>query len=289
VPVKFVTALGCGLLALALVCPGAPARAGEGSANLLRGEYLRLKERFEALAQKNSDPRILSCLAMETVALSWTMTAAQLTEDKDARQEWRRKATGFEASWRESRNWEARQLAALDVYYDALRELALYLVTQNQRLPLISALTEIQNQTRDRLAALSGQNDIGLEKRVVLSGALVSLASVTVRSLGGAPMEQPVNVILNNLTLKIEETNQRIDLHYRAKMTLLYTANIKGLTALIFLLGQNAGPPLSGELAIIHRSLNQYGQDHNLPYANSLTWVAQAQATLPLAYWLATH
>ncbi len=272
-------------MALALVCP-APAARAAGAADLLRADYLRLKERFEAQARQNTDPRVLSCLAVETVALSWTLAAAQLTEDEDARREWRTKAAEFEASWNET-SWETRHLRALELYYEALTEVDLYLVTQGQRQALAKELTQIDSQTQRQLQALADRED--LEKRVILSGALVSLASVAIRSLGGAPMEEPVGALLQALVVKSGEIQKRSDLHYRAKLSLFYANNLKGLTSLIFLLGQTAGPPLSRELALIHRSLNQYGQGHSLPYANSLVWVAQAQAVLPLAYWVATH
>lgn len=285
---RLLAALSYGLLALALACHPSMARAAS-SADLLRADYLRLKERFEAQARQNTDPRVLSCLAVETVALSWTLAAAQLTEDEDARREWRTKAAEFETSWDEAKTWDARHLRALELYYEALTEVDLYLVTQGQRQLLAKELTQIENQTQRQLQALSDREDPDLEKRVVLSGALVSLASVATRSLGGAPMEEPVAALLQALVLKSGEIQKRSDLHYRAKLSLLYANNLKGLTTLVFLLGQTAGPPLSRELALIHRSLNQYGQGHSLPYANSLVWVAQAQAVLPLAYWLATH
>jgi hypothetical protein len=123
---------------------------------------------------------------------------------------------------------------------------------------------------------------------VVISGALVSLMSVMVGAVGGGVMEQPTRDIMANVVTKADYISKRPDIHYRAKLSFLYANNVQGLGALIFLLGQNAGPPLSAELAVIHGTLNQYGDDLSLPETQSLTWAAQTQAALPLAYWLAS-
>jgi len=102
-------------------------------------------------------------------------------------------------------------------------------------------------------------------------------------------MRQPVRQVLADMVARSEAVNQRQDIHYRAKLSFLYAGNLSGLTAMIFLLGQSAGPPLSQEMAALHGTLNKYGPGSSLPSAMSLTAVAQAQASLPLAYWLATH
>ena len=255
----------------------------------LQVEFISLKERLESGITENSDPAAVACLAAETTALAWLLAAVHLMEDEESRREWLAKAADFRESWAESGDWDARHLAALEHYYDALSELSIFLVSENQQKPLALEWQQIREKTKQQLALLNGKPESSLEKRVLLSGALVSLSSVAVRSVGGGSMTRPVRQIITELMEKSKNVNQRSDLHYRAKLSLLYAGNLQGLTALTFLLGMNAGPPLSGDLATLHGTLNKYGPGSSLPQATSLTWTAQAQASLPLAYWLASQ
>ena len=68
-----------------------------------QSSFLRLKEHFETLAQRYSDPIILTCLAVETTAQAWTLAAARLTEDPASQAKWQSRAVEFEKSWSASR------------------------------------------------------------------------------------------------------------------------------------------------------------------------------------------
>lgn len=278
---------------LALICvlciPLNPAAALLAqSDDRLRENFLSLKDRFETLARDDTDPQALACLGAETAALAWSLAVIAQTEDPEAREEWRNRAEAFETSIEISKNWDDRHLQALELYYQALWESTLYLVTKNEQPGLARDLRSIAEQTRKKLATLTDHPELNLEKRVLWSAALVGLASVAVRSLGGGTLARPVERIMKDLVARAEAVDRRSDLHYRAKLSLLYINNLQGFTALIFLLGRNAGPPLSRELAALHGMLNKYGPRRSLPDALSLTWTAQAQASLPVAFWLAT-
>ncbi|MDR0881780.1 MAG: hypothetical protein LBP55_04475 [Candidatus Adiutrix sp.] len=252
---------------------------------LAPGEFLDLKESFEDQARATTDPQQLACLGAETTALAWSLAAIRLTEDPEAQNQWRERAAEFKQN-RQERDWDDRHLDALELYYQALREAALYLVTRHQQPALALELRRIDRQTLDKINLLLGRPEVRLEKRVILSGALAALVSVAVRSLGGGPTGPLVRRIIQGLISQAEEVSGRSELHYRARLSLLYVGNLQTLTALVLLLGQSAGPPLSQELAALHRSLNEHGPGLGLPDAVGLIWTAQAQAALPLAFWL---
>jgi len=261
---------------------------GEVPANRLRGDYQRLKHNFEEQIKTTSDPKAASCLSVETAAVSWLLAAANLAANREDSQKWLSKVAEFEKNKGDSKNWDSRHITALEFYYESMTEIIPLLSVKAGQPFMLSELEEIMDKTEEQFAALEGKPDVVPEKRVVISGALVGLMSVIVRAVGGGSMEQPVQGIMSNVVTKADHISKRPDIHYRAKLSLLYANNIQGLTALVFLLGQNAGPPLSAELAVVHGTLNQYGSDLSLPDIMSMTWVAQAQASLPLAYWLAT-
>lgn len=276
-------------LIVVFITQGAGLAVGETTDNRLRGDFQRLKQQFEDEIKKTSDPKITSCLAVETSALAWMLAAANLsatTEDSLLRLN---KANEFEKNRSKAENWDTRNLSALEFYYETMTELITLMSTKTGQSSLISELDQVVATTEEQFAALEGKEDVLPEKRVILSGALVSLMSVLAKTVGGGSMEQPAQRILSNVVTKADHISKRPDIHYRAKLSLLYANNIQGLTAFIFLLGQNAGPPLSSDLAVLHSNLNQYGSGLNLPDVMSLTWVAQAQASVPLGYWLSTN
>ena len=249
--------------------------------------FLRLKDRFETLAQHYSDPIILACLAVETTAQAWTLAAARLTEDPANRAGWQARAAEFEKSWSISRDWDARHRRALKVYYEALSEVAGKVAGVNQDGRQNADLAAALDRNDRALKMLAKRPDDYLEKEV-LSYGLMSLAEVIIRSSDLA-LDQPAGLILEAVAKETEALHRRKGLHYRARLAFIYAAQVQALTDLIFLLGQAAGPPLSRPLADIRASLDKAGADSRLPTTLCLAWTAQAQASLPLAYWLSTR
>lgn len=289
-----------------LFCFGGFQAGGVARAEELDEAFSRLKELFEAQARQNLAPAQLSILGLETTAQAWALAAVGLTEDPEAREEWRGRAEKTPSSPNrfaedeveagrtrrgstDRQSLEERHSAALELYYLAFREVALYLVTANRQKDLALEMKLIHRLTRDKLARLDGQPQRALEKRVVLSGALVALATVAIRSLGGNLLNPQMEGLVNDWLERTEILSRRVDLHYRARLQLLYIGNLRRLTALVFILGRQAGPPLGRELAQLHGNLNTYGPKRGLPGAQSLIWAAQAQAAIPLAYWLSRH
>ena len=277
-----------GLLALlsytpALATPShSPAVTAEDQLN-----FLRLKDRFETLAQRYSDPIILACLAVETTAQAWTLAAARLTEDPENQARWQARASEFEKSWSVNRDWDARHQRALKVYYEALSEVATKVAGVSQDGSQNAELATVLDRNDRALKILAKRPDDYLEKEI-LSYGLMSLAEVIIRS-SDLGLDQPAEFILKAVAEETGALRRRKGLHYRARLAFIYTTQVQGLTDLIFLLGQAAGPPLSHSLADIRAALDKAGADPRLPTTLCLIWTAQAQASLPLAYWLSTR
>lgn len=288
------------------LCFGGFQAGGVALAEELDEAFSQLKENFETQARQNLAPAQLSILGLETTAQAWALAALGLTEDPEAREEWRvwaekayfsphRSASDETEAGRigigpgDRQSLEERHSAALELYYLAFREVVLYLVTANQQKDLALEMKLIHRLTRNKLARLGEQPQQALEKRVILSGALVALATVAIRSLGGNLLNPQMEGLVKNWLERTEILSRRVDLHYRARLQLMYISNLRRLTALIFIFGRQAGPSLSRELAQLHGNLNLYSPKRGLPGAQSLIWAAQAQAAIPLAYWLSRH
>jgi hypothetical protein len=251
-----------------------------------QSNFLRLKERFETLAQRYSDPIILTCLAVETTAQAWTLAAARLNEDPAEQAKWQARAAEFENSWSASRDWDARHRRALKVYYEALSEVARKVAGVYPNGRQNAELTVVLDRNERALAALAKNPDDYLEKEI-LSYVLMNMADVIIRS-SALELDQPADLILDAVIKETRALRRQRTLHYRARLAFIYAAQIQGLTDLLFLLGQTAGPPLSRTLTEIRMALDKDGADSRLPTTLGLIWTAQAQASLPLAYWLST-
>ena len=263
-----------------------PVRAfGQTADDQLRQDYLRLKNRFEALAGRNSDPEILACLAVETTALVWTLAAAHLADDPEDQDRWQREADAFEKSWSESRRWDNRHQRALKAYYQALSEVTRLLLSAGPDQRLEAEFQVATDHTGRKLAALAEKPDAALE-REALSGGLVGAAYVLVRILGRGTLDHQAGLIIADMAEEAAAVRRRRGLHYRARLAFLNACNVQGLTDLIFLLRLTTVPTLGRNLDQVHAVLKKPGPDHRLSTLLGLTWVAQAQAALPLTYWL---
>jgi hypothetical protein len=247
--------------------------------------YIRLKERFESLAPRFSDPAILTCLAVETTALAWTLAAARLTEDQARQVKWQTRAAEFEKSWSASRDWEARHRRALNVYYEAFSEVARQLAGPGQDGGQNADLRAVLDRTDRDMSFLDPRDPDAFLEKEALSRGLMGLGSIIIHSFGPEPSET-AELILATVTEETRALSRRKDIHFRARLALIYAAQVQALTEILFLLGPAAGPPLHPALEEIKAALEKSGADPRLPTTLSLLWTAQAQASLPLAYWL---
>ena len=251
--------------------------------------FLRLKDRFETLVQRHSDPVILACLAVETVAQAWTMAAVRLTEDPGIKAQWQARAAGFEKSWSSTgRDWDTRHRRALRVYYEAFSEVARKVAGVRPDGRRNTELATVLEESDKALSSLARRPPDAYLEREALSNGLMNLAKVIIRS-SDHRLGRPADIILDAVDEEVDALRHRKGLHYRARLSFIYTAQIQALTDLIFLLSQTAGPPLSHPLAEIQAALDRAGSDPRLPITLSLLWTAQAQASLPLAYWMSTR
>ena len=280
-------AVFCFTLALALM------PAGLGAADrdeVLAAQFLSLKSDFEAqvpqLAGRHDE---LAALGAATAAKAWAMAALHLAEDQPNHERWERKIELFDLNSPGSKEFEKRQLEAVWLFYDAFYEVNLSLARKGALRSFEAELRRVRSQAFEKLNAVKEKPGASLEKKNIISEAVISMTTISTRVMGGAPMRRPTSEIMGRLKIRQGEIDRRDDVHYRGRMRLLYLAQLRELTSMTFLLGLSAGPPLSEQMAAIHAELNRHGPAlASETYSEGLIWTAQAQASIPLAYWMAT-
>ena len=279
----YITAVGLVFLFLS----ASQSSAGQGEA--LAADFLRLKTAYEEQAEGLAgSPDKVSCLGAETAARAWALAALSLAGGQEDQARWRERLKLFEIG-EIPEEPELRLLADLWLYFDAFYESALSLAARGELRSLESELRSVRAEAIDKLKAVRDKPGAVWEKKNIIAEALARQISATANALGGAPMRRPTGEIMARLADKTGEISKRTDLHYRARMRLLYLAYLRELTSLTFLVGLSAGPPLSGQMASIHAELNRQGPAlASETHSEGLLWTAQAQAAIPLAYWAAT-
>ena len=200
------------------LCLPAPAAWPQPSAALAEDQsnFLRLKEHFETLAQRYSDPIILTCLAVETTAQAWTLAAARLSEDPVNQARWQARAAEFEKSWSAGRDWDARHRQALKVYYEALSEVARKVAGFYPNGRQNAELAVVLDRNERALAALSKNPDDYLEKETFSYG-LMNLADLIIRSTD-LELDQPADLIMDAVIKETRALRRQKGLHYRARL-----------------------------------------------------------------------
>ncbi|MGL4208654.1 MAG: hypothetical protein ACRCTY_04630 [Candidatus Adiutrix sp.] len=255
----------------------------------LQQQFIELKQQFEKDIKQQAEQQILSAISVKTVALAWAIATenAQLNKDQELKY-WPARIRFFKKTWGQNRNWEEREFLALELYYEALKNFAQIRLANNQQFDFLDELNKATTQISKEI----GSNNLSetLQRRFVISESLVTIMAIFVRSSSnGEYLDDEVSFILENMAKKSKSIHTRPDAHHRARLYLLYANNIKALNHLVFLLAHNAAPPLNRELKAIYSTWAIHGNGSSVPDILSLAWVAQAQASLPIAFWLATH
>ena len=88
---------------------------------------------------------------------------------------------------------------------------------------------------------------------------------------------------------RTEVISRRTDVHYQARMELLYLNNSRSLVDMLFLMAKSGGSPVASEAVVLEKAWRNHFEAGETRVSDlmSLTWVANAQITFPLAWWVA--
>lgn len=287
---SFYSAVAAVFLFSFLVLAPAPGSFASEADERLADQFMILKDDFESrVAELAGNQEELAFLGAATAARAWALAAVFSAESEADRRRWEERLDYFNSGERVFDELENRQLEAVLLFYDAFYESSLSLARKGGLRSFESRLRAIRSEARDKLEAVKDRPGAVWEKKTIVSEAAALLALATSRTMGGAPMRRPTDEIMARLQSRTAEIEKRTDIHYRARMRLLYQLRLRELTSLVFLMGLSAGPPISGQMAAIHAELNRNAASLvSETHSEGLIWTAQAQASIPLAYWVAT-
>ncbi|MDR2368965.1 MAG: hypothetical protein LBF58_12830 [Deltaproteobacteria bacterium] len=282
-------------LSLALAAPAwAQGGFGPGQGDLARLERRldSVKREFEDQLGGLADHRQISALALRAAGEAWMEAAAQADPPGELFDPVEL-IGDFEKGWEESeRSWAEREARALRFYFVALARLAARLAVRSgdkETAANLAGLLKAARSGQKRPRPLTAQA-VEAEAKVFWSNRLCALAAILGHLGDDKAQRQGVADLVEDLLNRSEVVARRTDIHYQAKMELLYLNNAQSVTRVLFLLAKDGPPNVADRAMAMERAWDNHMTKNDLRVADrvSLTWVANAQLAFPLAWWLAS-
>jgi hypothetical protein len=184
---------------------------------------------------------------------------------------------------------EERETGAMRLCADAWTRLAVMLAAKPGRRGDIEALEGLIG--RRELPEAKGRTGPArrAESRVYWSNRLAALFPFLARDMApdkGDAIEDIMADLLNNA----EVTADRRDIHYQARMELLYNNNVRSLAAMMLLVLSQDGSPYRGDAMALRQSWDDSMGNPAFKVSDKITHslLTAAQLSFPLAHWLAS-
>ncbi|MDR2442524.1 MAG: hypothetical protein LBE31_03270 [Deltaproteobacteria bacterium] len=268
---------------------GSKANADTAQAEiLLTAELDRLKHGFENEIKQAGNQNQISALAIRAAALAWATSASAVGGNLTAIPEDR--LAYFDREWEKAKDsWPTREILALRMYFEAVGRLAISVALLEEDAETFESLSLLLTGTdfsgfglaRTKLAQLA-------EDRVFWSNRLSSLATIIIRLQSPDQNSHLIDQI-EDLINRSEVISRRADIHYQARMELLYLNNAQSLASMLFLMAKSKASPIVEQATIMETAWQKHiDGDNQVADLNSLTWVANTQISFPLAWWVAS-
>ncbi|MDR1658461.1 MAG: hypothetical protein LBT47_13110 [Deltaproteobacteria bacterium] len=289
VRLTFLTALLPLLLVLA-----SPARAqptGGPPDILLTIEIDRIKEGFEEQLKQADSQSQISALAIRAAAMAWATSAAAVAGGDSPFPNGRLEF--FQDQWdKAGDSWPSREILALKMYFEAVGRLAILIachepINKAVMEELSSLLSEANYTSFGRLKTKPTQL---AEDRVFWSNRLSTMATIVIKLQNPDQMLELENQIVD-LINRSEVISRREDIHYQARMELLYLNNAQGLASMLFLMAKSDDSPIIEQAQAMETAWQKHIEtgDSQVATQNTLAWVTNTQLSFPLAWWLAAE
>ncbi|MDR2611780.1 MAG: hypothetical protein LBG06_02710 [Deltaproteobacteria bacterium] len=276
---------------MALSCaPGQRlSRAQTADPGALERSLEAVKTEFEREAAGIREPGVLRAAAWKAVGLSFlealaAMDAGRYGEFRD------RNTEEIEQLWADAgADWDGREIRAMRLCDDAWTRLAALLAGRAGSSRVLEELGDVMSRHEvTSRRARTGPARLA-EAKVFWSNRLAALFPLLAKCLPGEP-EEGLADITEDLLNNAEVTAARRDIHYQARMDLLYSNNVRSITSMMFLsLGQPSSPYRADAGALrLSWEDSMANQAFKVSDRISHSLLTAAQLSFPLSHWLAS-
>jgi hypothetical protein len=257
--------------------------------NIFLEEKLNLlKSSFETELDGIKDQSEISAIALKAATEAWIfatmeMEALETSWNYSDRLKW------LEEQWSDTKtSWQEKEICSLKIYNEALAKIAAYLVTKTNNSSVLLGLEALSSLQGDFSGNSKTVTTREAEVKVFLTNRLAVLLSLIIR-MESKNQNEELDDIIEDMLNRADIIAHRKDIHYQARMDLLYLNNAQSMTAMNILLARSTRSPIIKEAEMVESAWLSHisEEDNQVSDQISLTWVTNAQLSFPMAYWLA--
>ncbi|MDR2460346.1 MAG: hypothetical protein LBE38_06140 [Deltaproteobacteria bacterium] len=285
--------VSCSILLVAIFCltitsTSLSAQAKESSdLELLDSRLSFLKEDFETSLADTSDQELVQAMAWKAISLSFLASVSSFEPERyDGYFEMMLES--FEVpktNGKKTPSVDHLIINSMRLCDEALARLIVILAGRNKNTKVLAEFEAIMAHHGVDAGKARTQPAQLAEMKVFWSNRLVALYPLVIKIL--APeKEEELQDVTEDLLNRAEIIASRRDIHYQARMDLLYLNNVQTLTTMFFLLSTQQGSSIRDVASIMEDNWELSSKDQNLIVADkiSLALVASAELSFPLSF-----
>jgi hypothetical protein len=251
-----------------------------------------LKDDFEAtiLQSKEQSSNIQQALSWKSISLT-LIAAVSALEPELYGDYFETKQGELEATWKEKNtSWDRKIIFAMKLCDEALTRLIVLLADKHKNHDVINEFKSIMSLHGVDSSKAKAEPTKLAEMKVYWSNRLVALFPLVIKIM--APRcKDDLDDILEDLLNRADIISSRRDIHYQAKMDILYLNNVQSLTNMFFLLSTL---PESSIHEVATNLKNEWDlslrdQALTVSYKSAISLISATQVSFNLALWYVTY
>jgi hypothetical protein len=282
-------------LALLFLIVSVPSEAGltdpEDVALLsLEVRLAALKDDFEAsaLATGEQNPVVLESLSWKSMSLALVAAVSALDSERYG-DYFEKKQQKLEVLWKDKKiSWDHKAIGAMRLCDEALVKLIVILADRQKKTEILTEFKSIMALHGVDSGKAKAEPTRLAETKVFWANRLVALFPLIIKIT--APLkDSELDDIMEDLLNKAEIIAARKDVHYQARLDLLYLNNVQSLTGMFFLLSTQSDSDIREEAILMEAELDAALRDPDLKVSDkiALSLVAASQTSFHLSLWYA--
>ncbi|MDR2406145.1 MAG: hypothetical protein LBE27_07240 [Deltaproteobacteria bacterium] len=252
----------------------------EYSLNLIKSDY-------ETSLLSLKDPKMIQALSLKETDLALFMTVAVL--DPTTYGNYYADRSGLlERLWANGKmSLEIKEIYTLVLYSEALSRLVVIIAGKEDNQEVLSEFVNVTKESA--IGKAKSQPAKIAEARVYWSNRIVIMTSLLIKVLSPEKY-QNLEDIMDDLLNRAEVIATRRDVHYQARMDLLYLNNVQSISSMLFLLAKDSGSAIGESAAAMEDRWEERiaDSDFQVSEKTSLSLVSNAQLCFPLFHSIAT-
>jgi hypothetical protein len=282
-------------LALLLLLVSVPSKAGltdpEDVAYLsLEVRLAALKDDFEASVRATGEqnPVVLEAISWKYISLAFVAAVSALEAERYG-DYFEKKQQSLEVLWKDKKSsWDHKAISAMSLSDEALAKLIVILADKEKKPEVLAEFKAIMALHGVNSGKAKAEPAKLAETKVFWANRLVALFPLIVK-VTAPSKDSELEDIMDDLLNKAEIIAARKDVHFQARLDLLYLNNVQSFTSMFFLLSTLPDSAIREETIPIENELEVALRDPDLKVSDkiALSLVAASQMSFHLSLWYA--